>query len=101
MVIRRTKEIGVRKVLGASPAGIIMLVNREFTKLVLAGFIIAAPIAWYAMNSWLQDFAYKTDITLWIFLLAGAVTLAIAWLTVSYHSVKATLINPIESLRNE
>lgn len=101
MVIRRTKEIGVRKVLGASPTGIIMLVNKEFTKLVLIGFILASPIAWYAMNRWLQDFAYKTDITIWIFLLAGVTTLAVAWLTVSYQSVKATLVNPAESLKSE
>lgn len=101
MVVRRTKEIGVRKVLGASPAGIMMLVNREFTKLVLVGFVLAAPLAWYAMNSWLQDFAYKADITVWVFLLAGVITLAVAWLTVSYQSVKATLINPVDSLRSE
>lgn len=101
MIARRTKEIGVRKVLGASSPNIVLLVNKEFTKLVAIAFVIAVPIAWYAMSRWLQDFAYKVDISLWIFLTAGLITLLVAWLTVSYQSIKATMINPVESLRRE
>ena len=101
MIIRRTKEIGVRKVLGASSKSILLLVNKEFTKLVAIAFVIAAPIAWYAMSIWLQDFAYRIEPGIGIFLLAGLVTLAVAWLTVSYQSIKATLINPVDSLRSE
>lgn len=101
MVIRRTKEIGVRKVLGASSTNIILLVNKEFTKLVAIAFVIASPIAWYTMTTWLQDFAYRVEIGFSIFLLAGMVILTVAWLTVSYQSIKATLINPTESLKSE
>lgn len=101
MVVRRTKEIGVRKVLGASSATIVLLINKEFTKLVAIAFVIAAPIAWYLMSHWLQDFAYRIDLGIGIFLLAGLSALAVAWLTVSYQSIKATLINPVESLRSE
>lgn len=95
MVVQRTKEIGVRKVLGASSKSIVLLVNMEFTKLVVIAFVIAAPIAWFGMSSWLQDFAYRIEIS------AGIVVLTVAWLTVSYQSVKATLINPVDSLRSE
>ncbi|MDR9418685.1 ABC transporter permease [Gracilimonas sp.] len=101
MVVRRTKEIGVRKVLGASSQSIVLLVNKEFTKLVAIAFVIAAPIAWYGMNTWLQDFAYRIELGIGIFLLSGLTVLAVAWLTVSYQSIKATLINPVDSLRSE
>ncbi len=101
MIIRRTKEIGIRKVLGASSSAIVFLVNKEFTKLVAIAFVIAAPVAWYGMSTWLQDFAYRIELGIGIFFLAGIVTLAVAWLTVSYQSVKATLVNPTESLRSE
>ncbi|MBD3616745.1 MAG: ABC transporter permease [Gracilimonas sp.] len=101
MIIRRTKEIGVRKVLGASSKSIVLLVNKEFTKLVAIAFVIAAPIAWYGMSNWLQDFAYRIEMGIGVFLLAGITVLAVAWLTVSYQSVKATLINPVDSLRSE
>ncbi len=98
---QRTKEIGVRKVLGASVPNIILLLSKEFTKLVLVAFIIAAPIALYAMNKWLQEFAYKTDINISIFILAGSGALLIAYLTVGYQAAKAALANPIDALKYE
>lgn len=101
MVVRRTKEIGVRKVLGASSQSIVLLMNKEFTRLVLIAFIIAAPVAWVVMNQWLQNFAYRIDPGIGLFILAGASALIIAWLTVGYQSIRATLINPTESLRSE
>jgi putative ABC transport system permease protein len=101
MMVRRTKEIGVRKVLGASSKSIVLLVNKEFTKLVVIAFIIAAPIAWYGMSNWLEDFTYRIDMSIGIFLLAGFITVSVAWITVSYQSIKASLINPVESLKNE
>lgn len=101
MIIRRTKEIGVRKVLGASSQSILLLINKEFTKLVAIAFVIAAPIAWYGMSNWLQDFAYRIEMGIGVFLLAGITVLTVAWLTVSYQSVKATFINPVDSLRSE
>jgi len=101
MVVRRTKEIGVRKVLGASASSIVLLVNKEFTRLVAIAFLISAPIAWYMMSQWLQDFAYRIELGVGLFTLAGFAALIVAWLTVSYQSVKATLVNPVESLRSE
>ncbi|MFV1883321.1 MAG: ABC transporter permease [Balneola sp.] len=101
LVVRKTKEIGVRKVLGASSKGIVLLVNKEFTKLVLIAFLFAIPITWYAMNTWLQGFAYQTEISFWTFIIAGLASLLIAWISVGYQSFKATTINPVESLKGE
>jgi putative ABC transport system permease protein len=98
---QRTKEIGIRKVLGASISQIVIMLSGEFLKLVLVAFIIAAPIAWYLMHQWLQNFAYQIEITWWVFALAGIVALAIAFLTVSFQAMKAALANPVKSLRNE
>ncbi len=98
---QRTKEIGVRKVLGASITSIVALLSKDFLKLVLIAIVIASPIAWYAMNRWLQDFAYKIDIEWWVFALAGLLAVGIALLTVSFQSVKAALTNPVKSLRSE
>ncbi len=98
---RRTKEIGVRKVLGASVAGITSLLAKDFLKLVLVSFVIAIPIAWWGMNKWLADFAYRIDMQWWMFAVAGAVAVTIAFLTVSFQSVRAALANPVKSLRSE
>jgi putative ABC transport system permease protein len=100
-VAKRTKEIGVRKVLGASVAGIVGLLSREFVKLILVANLIAWPLAYIAMNSWLQDFAYRVDVGWWVFVLAGGLVLLIALLTVSYQAAKAALANPVEALRYE
>lgn len=101
MAEQRTKEIGIRKVLGASEISLVTLFSKDFLKLVLVALVIASPIAWYAMHNWLADFAYRTDIHWWVFLLAGGLTVLIALLTVSFQSVKAALTNPIKSLRSE
>ncbi|MCH8960782.1 MAG: ABC transporter permease [Bacteroidetes bacterium] len=98
---QRTKEIGVRKVLGASVGGIVLLLSKEFTKLVALAFVVAAPLAYFATNRWLQDFAFQADFSWWIFVLAGLAALTIAWLTVSYQSIRAALTNPVEALRYE
>ena len=98
---QRTKEIGIRKVLGLSMEGIIKLLSKDFIRLVLIAFVIASPVAWYFMHKWLQDFAYRVDISWWVFALAGSLALAIAMLTVSYQAVKAAFTNPVTSLRSE
>ncbi|HEX8528706.1 MAG TPA: FtsX-like permease family protein, partial [Cytophagales bacterium] len=100
-VQRRVKEIGVRKVLGASIPSIVMLLSKDFLKLVLVAILVASPIAWYAAHRWLQEFAYHIDVAWWIFALAGGVAVGIALLTVSFQSIKAALMNPVKSLRNE
>ncbi len=101
MAEQRTKEIGIRKVLGASEASLVVLFSKDFMKLVVVALVIASPVAWYAMHTWLTDFAYRTDIHWWVFLLAGGLTVGIALLTVSFQSVKAALTNPVKSLRSE
>ncbi|SEM57263.1 putative ABC transport system permease protein [Mucilaginibacter gossypiicola] len=97
---QRVKEVGVRKVLGASVFSIVKLVSGDFLKLVIISVIIASPIAWYAMHRWLQDFAYKISIQIWVFIAAGAVAILIAFITVSVQSLKAALANPVKSLRS-
>jgi putative ABC transport system permease protein len=98
---QRTKEIGIRKVLGASVQGIVQMLSRDFIKLVVISFVVAAPLAWYIMNKWLQDFAYRINISWWIFLAAGLTALLIALVTVSFQAIRAAIANPVKSLRTE
>lgn len=100
-VVQRTKEIGIRKVLGANVANIILLISKDFLKLVVIAAIIASPIAWYVSNKWLQDFAYRISVQWWVFILTGAASLLVAALTVSAQALKAAMANPVNSLKNE
>jgi putative ABC transport system permease protein len=100
-ILQRTKEIGIRKVLGASVPHIVGLVSKDFLILVVIAIVIASPIAWYMMNQWLQSFAYRIDIAWWIFALAGVIAVVIAFITLSLQSVRAALKNPVKSLRSE
>lgn len=101
MAARRTKEVGVRKVLGASVGNILLLFGKEFAALILIAFAVAAPAAYYVMNSWLQDFAYRIHVGAGVFALALGITVLIAALTVGYKALRAALANPVESLRYE
>jgi ABC-type antimicrobial peptide transport system permease subunit len=101
MALQRTKEIGIRKVLGASVQQIIYLFSKEFTVLVIVGFLIAAPVAYYMMSSWLQNFVFRIDINAGVFIVAIIGSIFIAWITIGYKSLKAALRNPVDSLKNE
>ena len=101
MAVQRTKEVGIRKVLGANAASIVYLFSKEFIVLILVAFVIATPIAWYFMHQWLQNYVFRIDISWWIFFAGGIVSIAIALLTVSYQAIKAALMNPVKSLKTE
>jgi putative ABC transport system permease protein len=98
---QRTKEIGIRKVLGATVSNITALLSKDFLKLVIVAAIIAFPLAWWVMHSWLQDFAYRTNISWWVFIMAGVAAALIAIVTVSFQTIKAAIMNPVKSLRAE
>jgi putative ABC transport system permease protein len=101
MAEKRTKEIGIRKVLGASVGSIVALLSGDFLKLVGVAFVLSVPLAWYAVEQWLRDFAYRIDVGPWPFVLAGMLAGLVALLTVSFQAVKAALANPVKSLRSE
>ena len=101
MIRQRVKEIGIRKVLGASTGSITTMLSKEFLQLILIAAFIAFPLTWYAMDKWLQDFSYRTTIHWWVFALAGAIALLVAAMTISFQSIKAALANPVKSLRSE
>src|ERR1700761_6897424 len=101
MAEQRSKEIGIRKVLGATVTNITRLLSLDFVKLVLIAIAIGSPIAGWAMTNWLQDFAYRIDIRWWMFVVAGVFAVLIALFTVSFQSIKAALVNPVKSLKSE
>ena len=101
MVRQRVKEIGIRKVLGASSQSITFMLSKEFLKLIVIASLISFPVTWFAMNKWLQDFAYRINIQWWVFLAAGCIALLVAGITISFQSIKAALANPVKSLRSE
>jgi putative ABC transport system permease protein len=101
MAEQRTKEIGVRKVMGASVRHIVLLLTKDFTRLVLIAFVVAVPLAYFAVQQWLKDFAYRIDIGMVSFIVSGVLALLVAWLTVSWQSYKAAVADPVKSLRSE
>jgi putative ABC transport system permease protein len=98
---QRVKEIGIRKVLGATTAGIVSLLSKDFLKLVLLGLLVATPLAYFFMQDWLADFAYRIDMEWWVFAVTGVLAILVAFLTVGFQSVKAAWADPVESLRSE
>jgi putative ABC transport system permease protein len=98
---QRFKEIGIRKVLGSSVPQIVGLLSKDFLKLIVVSFLIAFPLGYYAMQNWLQDFEYRTELQWWVFVVAGLITVLIAFITISYRSIQAALMNPVKSLKTE
>jgi ABC-type antimicrobial peptide transport system permease subunit len=101
MAVQRIKEVGIRKVLGATAGNIVYLFSKEFIILISIAFLIATPLAWYFMNKWLQDYAYRIDISWWLFAAGGLVAIIIALATISFQAIKAAVANPVKSLRTE
>ena len=100
-ITQRAKEVSIRKVLGATTPGIVQLLSKDFLKLVVIALVIASPLAYYFMEQWLQNFAYRIGISWWVFALAGGLALLIAFITVGLQSIKAALANPVNALKNE
>ena len=98
---QRTREIGIRKVLGATVNSIVTLLSKDFVLLVVIALVIVSPVAWYLMNQWLEDFAFRIHIGWWVFILAGSIAVLIALCTVSFQAVKAAMANPVKSLKHE
>ena len=98
---QRTKEIGIRKVMGASVGSIIFLLSKEFGRLIIIAFVLAVPLAWYGIKSWLDTYTYRVEIGVLIYVIAGAMALLIAWLTMGYQSFRAAMSDPVRSLRSE
>ena len=99
--MQRTREIGIRKVVGATSRSIAALLSKDFLRLIVISIIIALPIAWWVMNRWLQAFTYKIEIEWWMFVLSGLLTVSIAIMTISIQAIKAVMMNPLKSLRSE
>jgi ABC-type antimicrobial peptide transport system permease subunit len=101
MAVQRIKEVGIRKVLGATASNIVYLFSREFVSLIIIAFAIATPIAWYFMHEWLENFAYRIHLSWWLFLIGGITSVIIALISVSFQAIKAAIANPVKSLRTE
>jgi ABC-type antimicrobial peptide transport system permease subunit len=101
MAVQRIKEVGIRKVLGATAGNIVYLFSKEFIILISIAFLIATPLAWYFMNKWLQDYAYRINISWWLFAAGGLAAIIIALATISFQAIKAAVANPVKSLRTE
>jgi ABC-type antimicrobial peptide transport system permease subunit len=101
MAVQRIKEVGIRKVLGATASSIVYLFSKEFILLITIAFVIAAPIAWYFMNNWLQDYVYRINISWWLFAAGGLIAIIIALATISFQAIKAAIANPVKSIRTE
>jgi len=98
---RRRKEVGIRKVLGATTQSVVLLLSKDFVKLVAISLLVASPVAWYFMNKWLQNFSYRINIGWWVFAIAAVLAISIAFVTVSFQAIKAAIANPVKSLRTE
>jgi ABC-type antimicrobial peptide transport system permease subunit len=98
---KRQKEIGIRKVVGATVQNVVTMLSADFIKLIIVSIVIAMPVSWFFMNKWLEGFAYRTDISPWLFVLIGVLVIIIAFATISFQAIKAALMNPVKSLRSE